>query len=462
MSQAASLHDPIGHSPTMNWLLQGAVIGLAAGLATVAIVGTGGLAAVAIVGGMAAGGAGVMEMLSTLSSVPKEVTGMIDGPCSGNVFINGRRAARAHVDLVKCAKHAPVPLPIATGSGNVYINGSPAARVSDTIACSAVITAGSANVFIGGGSQRTDTIEPEQLVPPLVHGAMLVVGIGAAVVLAGPIVAVAGLALGMAGGMAGAWAGGKLFGEGSDGQILSTLGGGMLGGMLGGKGGSILAGKLLPRPTTPLTGFVKGGLPGVKTVQENSFESVYAKAPAAKAEIDAIADDVAGSFGGRVAKAPIKSQERAMQKINNDYDGDATRIKDLARNTIIVAPEHIEAATAQLSARGANVKVVDGSVDALGYSGVNATLKTQAGITAEMQVNSPAMIYAKEPPPLARALLGDPLYDAVAARSGVPGGLGHGFYEQWRVLDPKSAAAQTIAEQSQAYYGAIRSANASQ
>ena len=35
-------------------------------------------------------------------------------------------------------------------------------------------------------------------------------------------------------------------------------------------------------------------------------------------------------------QAPIKSRERAMQKINNDWLGDPTKIKDLARNTIIV------------------------------------------------------------------------------------------------------------------------------
>lgn len=75
-------------------------------------------------------------------------------------------------------------------------------------------------------------------------------------------------------------------------------------------------------------------------------------------------------------------------------------------------------------------------------------------------MNSPAMIYAKESEPLARALLGDSVYNSVAARSGVPGGLGHGFYEQWRVLDPNSPAALSIAQQSRAYYDAVRRANA--
>ena len=266
MAQAARVLDPIGHSPTMNWLVRGAVIGAAIGLGAIAIAGTGGLAAVAIVGGLAAGGAGIGEALSAMSSVAKEVSGMIVGPGSVNVFTNGKPAARAHVDMTMCSKHPPAPLPIATGSSTVYINGQPAARVDDTIACSAVITSGSGNVYIGGGREQTDAISPEDLVPPLVHAAMLVAGVGSAVILAGPIVAVAGLALGTAGGLGGHWAGGKIFGEGSDGQKWSALGGGIVGGLLGGKGGSALAGRFFAEPVTPTTGFLKGGLPGVKAV----------------------------------------------------------------------------------------------------------------------------------------------------------------------------------------------------
>jgi len=127
----------------------------------------------------------------------------------------------------------------------------------------------------------------------------------------------------------------------------------------------------------------------------NKFGEVYAKAPAAKLEIDTIADEIAEMFGGQVAKAPIKSQDRATQKIMNDYDGDATKIKDLARNTIIVSPEKMDAVAAELAKRGANVKVINGTTDPLGYSGVNSTIKTQAGIFGEVQVNTPAMIYAR-------------------------------------------------------------------
>ena len=233
MPAAARITDPIGHSPAMNWLLAGLLAGAAIAVVGVAIVGTGGLAAVAIVGAGAAMGAGLGEALSGLSGVAKEVTGVVAGICSLNVFTNGLSAARAHLDLTACSKHPAPPLPIATGSGQVFINGMPAARVDDKTGCGAIITKGSSNVFIGGGTVQTDQINPENLVPGWVHGALLVVGLGAAVVLAGPVIAVGGLILGVAGGFAGSWAGGKIFGQGSDGQLLSAIGGSFIGGWLG-------------------------------------------------------------------------------------------------------------------------------------------------------------------------------------------------------------------------------------
>jgi hypothetical protein len=109
MPQAARLADPIGHSPTMSWLLKGLLIGAAIALTGVAIVGTGGLAAVAIVGGAAAMGAGLGEMMSTMSWAPKEVSGSITGIGALNVFTNGRPAARARIDFGICSKQVGTP-----------------------------------------------------------------------------------------------------------------------------------------------------------------------------------------------------------------------------------------------------------------------------------------------------------------------------------------------------------------
>lgn len=259
MARAARLTDPIGHSPTMSWLLKGLLIGAAIAVAGVAIVGTGGLAAVAIVGGAAAMGAGLGEMMSTMSWAPKEVSGAITGIGAANVFTNGLPAIRAHLDFAICSKHPQVPALVASGSGTVFINGMPAARVDDKTICSAVITRGSSNVFIGGATVQTDQINPENLVPGWVHAALLVVGLDSALVLAGPALAVGGLVGGFAGGWGGNWLGGKLFGEGSDAQKWAALGGGFIGGIFGAKGANAWPAARAPRPTVSIYGFRGAG-----------------------------------------------------------------------------------------------------------------------------------------------------------------------------------------------------------
>lgn len=150
MPKAARALDPIGHAPVVSSLLKGLLVGAAIALVAVAVIGTGGLAALALVGAGAAAGAAIGSAISGMTG-GAEVCGNIVAPCSTNVFINGKGAARANSDAAICSRHSSGPYRIASGSGTVYINGQPAARVSDTIACSAVITDGSGDVFIGGG-----------------------------------------------------------------------------------------------------------------------------------------------------------------------------------------------------------------------------------------------------------------------------------------------------------------------
>ncbi|TBV03263.1 PAAR domain-containing protein [Phytopseudomonas dryadis] len=445
---AARLGDEIAHGFGVAAMVAGAVAGALIGAAIVAAtVATGGVALAIMAGSIAAGGLSMFQIvkgLSTICNLPDPTTGvLIRG--SINVYINSRNAMRADVDVsTTCSgfpcNHPPWPFPvlIAEGSATVFINGKPAARLHSKMVCGAHIKTGSENTFIGGPTLRVAFVLD---IEGWLYNGLTALGIlaaGGALILAAMAgtaaflgaVAIGGLAIG----------GMVLLGELGD-----RLGPGYRD-LLQGVAGMALLGlgpKLVPKPK----------LQGPK-----GFERVYSKAPAAKREIDTIADQVAAQFGGRVAKAPIKSRERAMQKVMDHYDGDASRIKDLARNTIIVESDQIGAVTAELSRRGANVKIIDGASDPLGYSGVNTTVQTRAGIPAEIQVNSPEMIYAKEPEALARVLLGgDDAYNAVAAGAEVPGGLGHKYYEQWRVLDSKSVEAKSIAEQSRAYYDAVRS-----
>lgn len=293
MSGAARLDDPIEHTGSLTGLLAGFAIGA---IGAALIVGTGGLAAVAIVGAAAATGAGVGQLIGSLSICNHETGQIVTG--SANVFTNGKPAARAHVDKAKCDEHGSAPQVVAQGSGTVYINGQPASRVGDRTVCDAKISAGSSNVFIGGPTETTDPINPE--VPVLLERGILLLGLASAFVLASPVIVVAGFAGGIAGGMAGNWAGGQLFGEGSDRQKLMAFGGALLGGGLGAKGGKWFDAryeikvqglgsnlgnvKIVPRePQKGFVGKLRGEefeLPGVK---KESF--VYTKRPAAELKL---------------------------------------------------------------------------------------------------------------------------------------------------------------------------------
>jgi uncharacterized Zn-binding protein involved in type VI secretion len=430
---AARLGDPVAHSASKGWMIAGLIAGAVIGAAAVIATGGAALTLVAAAAAGAAAGGGIGEVLGTMSWAPMHVTGsLIRG--SPNVFINSREAMRAHLSQGLCSDHAGAPIVVAQGSSTVFINSQPASRKSDKLVCSAVINDGSPNVFIGGATATTDDISPE--IPAWVNWTMLAVGVAAAAVLAGPLAALLGTVGGIAGGEVGSWLGGKFFGEGSDGQKWSMLGGSLLGGFAGAKGAGALEAE---RPTT--------------------LADLYEKAPAAKTEIDDLATKIADESGGKVAKAPIKSMERAQQKIDSDYGGDASKIKDIVRNTIVVPDDQIPAVTAKLQEAGATAKVINADSDPMGYSGVNTTLRTSNGLTGEIQVNSPEMIYAKGPPELAKSLLGEDGFNDMQQKTNLPSGLGHDLYEQWRTLpDSDSPEAQTLAQQSKDYYNAIRGA----
>lgn len=209
MTQAAArLDDPIEHSSALGGLLTGLAIGAGAVLIGIAIVGTGGFGAIALgamVGAGAATGAGIGQLLGSLSFATHNAGQIKSG--SGNVFINGKAAARAHVDTAICTQHVPVPQILAQGSDSVYINGQPAARVGDKTVCDGKISAGSDNVFIGGGTETTDDISPE--VPEWLESAVLIVGLASAVVLAGPVVVAFGFLGGLFGAKVGSYVGGN-------------------------------------------------------------------------------------------------------------------------------------------------------------------------------------------------------------------------------------------------------------
>lgn len=196
-----------------------------------------------------------------------------------------------------------------------------------------------------------------------------------------------------------------------------------------------------------------------KSAVEQQLDELYAKAPQAKAEIDALAEQIAQATGGRVATADLKGRERAMVKALElvEKNQPVSKLRDIARNTIVVERAQYDQAVALLKQHGAKVGEFKPDTNALGYSGANGVVKTQSGMLAEIQVNTPEMIFAKHPPDDAKAVLGEQRYAEIAAKTGKEGGLGHALYEQHRELPVGDPRAAGLEAQSRAYYDHIRS-----
>lgn len=71
---------------------------------------------------------------------------------SGDVFINGRGAARIGDSFAphSCHVHPSHSGTVASGSLSVFINGRGAARLDDSVSCGGSIAEGSGDVWIGG------------------------------------------------------------------------------------------------------------------------------------------------------------------------------------------------------------------------------------------------------------------------------------------------------------------------
>lgn len=169
---------------------------------------------------------------------------------------------------------------------------------------------------------------------------------------------------------------------------------------------------------------------------------------------------VADSVGASVTPVNVKSEARILQKATNSYDGDVARVGDIIRNTFIVGEERVNA-TLKAIEQAFNVERVKLQSTDLGYSGHLLNVWVRDGVRAEIQINTPQMIYAKEP--AARSIIGTDTYNAIRKATGLPPGMGHKYYEEWRAISESTTvtAAQAkrlreIERLSRAYYKTIR------
>lgn len=200
---------------------------------------------------------------------------------------------------------------------------------------------------------------------------------------------------------------------------------------------------------------LKGKTPEVPTT---TVDDVMDAAKKSAPQLDEIANRIARENGATVTPTDLKSKASIMRKASSEYGGDVSLVKDAVRNTIIAPKDGIEDVLKSLQDEGIFVRMKRqlADQDALGYSGNIVHVRMANGSLGEIQVNTATMIYAKESPVDARRILGDTLYDAIGDATGIEGGLGHSYYEEWRTLKPQipeqAARMAEIESLSRSYY----------
>lgn len=142
----------------------------------------------------------------------------------------------------------------------------------------------------------------------------------------------------------------------------------------------------------------------VKSLDE-LYERSKAEEPEFKQEIEAVANDV----GGKALFTPsqfaepgttLKMRANAQRKIDTDYDGDASKITDVMRATIVgdtVRSAREAAAKFIKRNRGRILEIKDRFArSADGYRDIMIKVKTKSGLIAEVQFNGDDMLAAKE------------------------------------------------------------------
>lgn len=206
------------------------------------------------------------------------------------------------------------------------------------------------------------------------------------------------------------------------------------------------------------------GKPGVVVTAEERSKAesllmpLIAKAEAVKEEYDQKIIDItkrSGAIGQMLA--PIKSMKRSVEKLVDDEDFDISGMKDMLRSTIVVSSyDDVQAVMneierefsllrdpknrtggAPIVARGKTIEAENPEAYG-GYSDVMVNVVMPSGVIAEIQINVPEMIGAKEGP------------DFKAP--------GHKLYEAYREAPKESPLGQEIKAEMEKYYAAVRSA----
>ena len=193
-----------------------------------------------------------------------------------------------------------------------------------------------------------------------------------------------------------------------------------------------------------------------KITVESSISEIVKRASSVGDEVQSIAERIAIKNGGYVTPINFKSTTSITRKVITEgitpYD-----IKDAVRTTIIVPKSRIEDVLEELYKTEGFLRLKRQKPESfMGYSGNIVNIRTTNGLTAEIQVNTERMIFAKERPEDAKRILGKKRWEEIHNETGMEGGLGRKYYEQWRILDKSSNEALKIVEKSIEYYSHFR------
>lgn len=168
-----------------------------------------------------------------------------------------------------------------------------------------------------------------------------------------------------------------------------------------------------------------------------------------------IAVQIASKYDGAYTPVNYKSAESIRRKVfaerNDDPNFTPAKLKDAVRTTIVVDKDNIQSIISEFRGNKDFLRWKPQKTE-LGYTGNIINMRGDNGVIAEIQVNTPKMIYAKEPPQIAKSIVGVTAWNAIKKETGLEGGLGHKYYERYRIIDKESEEAQRLIRLSVAYY----------
>lgn len=160
------------------------------------------------------------------------------------------------------------------------------------------------------------------------------------------------------------------------------------------------------------------------------------KAKSAETSVSSLSNSIAEKFGGYSTPVNFKSYDSIKRKANSDYNGNVNKIQDSIRTTIILPEKNIEKCLEYIQKNTNFIRIKIQTPDKfMGYSGTITNAKTNVDVIGEIQVNTAKMIYAKEEPKTAKVILGVNEWNRIKKETGMPGGLGHKYYEEFRKLN---------------------------